>query len=55
MLNCVNEIAFEVRVVETQGKVLPSKGFGVPFDLVDTSEHSAIAEFIKKQQEKQHQ
>ena len=50
-----NEIAFEVRVVETQGKVLPSKGFGVPFDLVDTSEHSAIAEFIKKQQEKQHQ
>ena len=50
-----NEIEFEVRVIETQGKVLPSKGFGVPFDLVDTSENSAIAEFIKKQQQQQQQ
>ena len=50
-----NEIEYEVRVIETQGKVLPSKGFGVPFDLVDTSENSAIAEFIKKQQQQQQQ
>jgi hypothetical protein len=54
--NSPSSFCVEVRVVETQGKVLPSKGFGVPYDLVDTSESSAIAEFIRRQQrEQQHE
>ena len=43
----------EFRIIESQGHIRPGLQLGVPYDLYDTSEGSAISEFLEAQRRQQ--